>query len=198
MDRRTVLKAVALASVSPAWAWTRVEAETAFRAASAARAAGDFEPAFFTAAEYATVVLLADMILPADERSVSASDAGVPEFIDFMMIDRPARQDAMRGGLGWLDREAHERFGARFTAATDAQRAAILDDIAWPARARPERSHGVAFFSAFRDLVATGFWSSKVGVEDLQYRGNTVVLRWDGCPPAALHKLGVSYDEGGE
>jgi hypothetical protein len=69
----------------------------------------------------------------------------------------------------------------------------MLDDIAWPDRAKPEMSHGVAFFSRFRDLVGSGFFSSKLGVEDLQYRGNTVVMEWTGCPPEALAKLGVRY-----
>jgi hypothetical protein len=74
---------------------------------------------------------------------------------------------------------------------TAPERAAVLDDIAWPARARPEMSQGVAFFNNFRDLTASGFWSSEMGVKDLEYRGNTVVRRWNGCPDAALVKLGV-------
>jgi hypothetical protein len=69
----------------------------------------------------------------------------------------------------------------------------VLDDIAWPPRARPELSHGVAFFGSFRDLTATGFWTTKMGIEDLQYLGNRSVARWNGCPDGALKKLGVSY-----
>ena len=68
---------------------------------------------------------------------------------------------------------------------------AILDDIAWPRRARPETSQGVAFFNRFRDLVASGFWSSEMGIRDLQYIGNTAVPVWNGCPPEAVRKLGL-------
>lgn len=163
-------------------------------APSAARA---WEPAFFTAHEYATVSLLADMVLPADARSGSATDAGAPEFMDFTLaeIQGESSRQAMRGGLAWLDNESRRRFGRMFIEAAEPERAAILDDIAWPERARPEMSHGVAFFNRFRDLLASAFWSSEMGVRDLRYIGNTVVMRWDGCPPEALAKLGVSYEE---
>ncbi|MGH8721307.1 MAG: gluconate 2-dehydrogenase subunit 3 family protein, partial [Burkholderiales bacterium] len=121
------------------------------------------------------------------------TDAGVPEFMDFMLQERESMQAPMRGGLAWLDTECRRRFGNTFAAGTDAQRRAVLDDIAWPARAKPEYSHGVAFFNSFRDLTASGFWSSKMGIEDLQYLGNKFVREWTGCPPAALAKLGVRY-----
>jgi hypothetical protein len=152
-----------------------------------------YAPRYFTAREWRTVCRLADDILPRDERSGSAADAGVPEFIDFIMIDQPQLQAPMRGGLHWLDTECHSRFTVPFAKCSDAQRDALLDDVAWPARARPEMSQGVAFFSAFRDLTASGFWTSKMGMTDLGYMGNTVVHEWQGCPPEALAKLGVSY-----
>jgi hypothetical protein len=136
-----------------------------------------------------------DLIIPRDERSGSATDAGVPAFIDFMLIDRPNMQTVIRGGLTWTDAECERRFGKTFVACTDAQRRELLDDIAWPKRARREMSQGVAFFNRFRDLTASGFWSSKMGVEDQRYIGNTYVREWTGCPDAALEKLGVSYQE---
>ena len=101
----------------------------------------------------------------------------------------------MRGGLSWIDSEAQRRFGTGFVASTDAQRRAILDDIAWPKRARPEMSHGVAFFNRFRDLTASGFFSSTVGYKDLDFRGNVFVAEWTGCPAEALEKLGVRYSD---
>jgi hypothetical protein len=147
----------------------------------AAKGKGAFKPKFFTAPEYATVVMLSNIIIPKDERSGSASEAGVPEFIDFTMAetlsDQPDRQTAIRGGLAWLANESLKRFNITFTKATDAQRTQILDDIAWPKKAKPEMSHGVRFFNGFRDLVASGFWSSKVGVADLQYIGNVPAVR---------------------
>jgi hypothetical protein len=140
------------------------------------------------------VRLLVDLIIPKDGRSGSATDAGVPEFMDFMMIDQPTRQIAMRGGLAWLDSECQERFDKTFLDCAETERSAVLDDIAWPAKARPELSHGVAFFNSFRDLTASGFWTTRMGIDDLQYMGNRSVARWNGCPPEALKKLGVSYE----
>jgi gluconate 2-dehydrogenase gamma chain len=152
-----------------------------------------FAPKFFTASEYRTVRILSDMIIPRDERSGSATDAGVPEFMDFTMVDRPGSQKWMRDGLAWIDGQASSRFGKSFADATQSQRESILNDIAWPARAPAGMADGVSFFNRFRDLTATGFWTSQIGVKDLRYVGNVINPNWDGCPPAALRKLGVTY-----
>jgi hypothetical protein len=160
-------------------------------AARAATPKTAYKPKFFTDREYTMVGVLSNLIIPKDDRSGSATDAGVPEFMDFMMIDQPNRQTAMRGGLAWIDLECQDRFDKRFLECADADRAAVLDDIAWPKRAKPEHAAGVAFFNSFRDLTASGFWSTKMGVEDLQYIGNTMVPEWKGCPPEALKKLGL-------
>jgi hypothetical protein len=108
-----------------------------------------------------------------------------------MMGDDPARQTPMRGGLAWIDLECQDRFDKRFLDCSAGERAAVLDDIAWPQKARPEHAHGVAFFNSFRDLTAAGFFSSKMGVDDLQYMGNVMVPEWKGCPDEAHRKLGV-------
>jgi gluconate 2-dehydrogenase gamma chain len=163
------------------------------RRALIALSGSPYVPKFFTAHEWRTVRVLVDDIIPRDERSGSATDAGVPEFMDFMMLDQPSGQLPMRGGLHWLDTTSHARYGTAYALATPTQRTSLLDDIAWPARARAEMSHGVVFFTMFRNLTASGFWSSRMGVADLQYIGNQVVHAWQGCPPAALAKLGVSY-----
>jgi len=196
MKRRDILK-ILLAAPAATFSWTEAEAAQAVASAQAARAATTakpFVPKFFTATEFKLVRTLADIIIPKDERSGSASDAGVPEFMDFMMIDQPTRQIAMRGGLAWLDSECQERFDKTFLDCIETERTAVLDDIAWPQKARPELSHGVAFFNSFRDLTASGFWTTRMGIDDLQYMGNRSVARWNGCPPEALKKLGVSYE----
>jgi gluconate 2-dehydrogenase gamma chain len=193
-SRRDALKAL-LAAPAITFVWTEAEAAQAVAAAQAATVtAKPFVPKFFTADEFRLVRVLADIIIPKDERSGSATDAGVPEFMDFMMIDQPTRQIAMRGGLAWLNVECQERFDKTFLACTEAERRAVLDDIAWPAKAKPEFAHGVAFFNNFRDLTASGFWTTRVGIADLQYMGNRSVARWNGCPDEALKKLGVSYE----
>ena len=194
--RRTILKTLASAPVAAGFAWTEAEAQQAHtHAQTARRTAGKtnvpFKPKFFTAHEYETVRVLVDLIIPKDERSGSATDAGVPEFMDFIMTDNPGRQTAMRGGLAWLDYECVARYDKRFVACTAAERTAVLDDIAWPQKAKRELSHGVAFFNSFRDLTASGFWSSKMGTDDLVYMGNVVVAEWKGCPDNVLQKLGL-------
>lgn len=196
IDRRTALKTLAATPILAALVWTEPEVAQAQQRAATVLAAGEpYVPQFFTQAEWTTVRMLSDLIVPRDARSGSATDVGVPEFMDFMMIDQPGRQERMRNGLKWLDAEAEQRFGHVFVACDAAQHAALLDEIAWPKRAPESLKDGAAFFVSFRNLVLTGFWSSKVGIEDLQYQGNTFVPHWDGCPPAALQKLGVSYHE---
>jgi len=196
ISRRKALKTLGAVPLAASFTWTPADAAQAQQRATTARAAAaaakkPFAPKFFTAHEHATVRALVDLIIPKDERSGSATDAGVPEFMDFMMLDQPARQVAMRGGLKWLDSECLRRFDKTFLDCTGAQRTAVLDDLAWPEKASPLLSQGVAFFSGFRDLTASGFWSSKMGVNDLHYMGNTFNPDWNGCPPEALQKIGV-------
>jgi hypothetical protein len=205
IDRRGILKMlgtvpVAGLALSPAEA-TAAHEEAAKGAAAAAKKGLAFSPKFFSAHEWATVRLLADLVIPKDERSGSATDALVPEFMDFAMTDpligerdREQRQTAMRGGLAWLDLECQDRFGKTFLLANEGERTQVLDDIAYPekGKGKPDLKPGVRFFNAFRDLTATGFWSSKMGVEDLQYVGNTYVAEWKGPPAEVLQKLGLS------
>ena len=154
-----------------------------------------YTPQFFTAHEWQTVRLLVDLVIPKDGRSGAATDAMVPEFMDFILVAYPDNQLWMRGGLGWLDRECHDRFGTDFLGASAEQRGAVLDDLAWPDRAPQGLHHGVEFFNHFRDFTASGFWSSQIGVADLQYKGNVFVMDWQGCPPEQLAKLGVRYTD---
>jgi len=197
ISRRAAILRLGAAPAAAALVWTDVEARQAHEHADAARTqaarqATPFKPAFFTAHEYATVAVLVDLIIPRDERSGSATDAGVPEFMDFMMIDQPRRQIAMRGGLALVDRLATDRIGKRFVSCTDRERRLVLDEIAYTSNPDAAMSHAIVFFSSFRDLTASGFWTTKMGVADLQYQGNTFVSEWNGCPDAALRKLGVS------
>ncbi|HSU87216.1 MAG TPA: gluconate 2-dehydrogenase subunit 3 family protein, partial [Terriglobia bacterium] len=169
ISRRKALQLFTSAPVAAAAiVWTSSETEAAQTQAQAARRQATergaaFQPKFFTRREYATVTVLADLIIPRDERSGSASDAGVPEFMDFMMIDQPLRQTAMRGGLAFIDHLCDARFDKPFVECTDGERRQVLDDLAYPAKVDPALAHGAAFFSSFRDLTASGFWTSKMG-----------------------------------
>ena len=191
MNRRETVKV--LAAGVGFWL-TPLEVRRAAEFAATARSAGSgYEPKFFTPHEWETVRVLVDLVIPRDGRSGSATDAGVPEFMDFVLGDEPSRRTGMRGGLAWLDHECDDRYGKTFVASADAERVALLDDIAWPKKAKPADAPGVAFFNAFRDLTASGFWSSKMGVQDLRYLGNVVMPEWKGCPDEQLKKLGVKY-----
>jgi gluconate 2-dehydrogenase subunit 3-like protein len=220
MDRRGALKAMAAAAAVPVLGTFETSEEHLLRAREAAESAvlaemqgTPYTPKFFNRHEYQTVRVLVDYIIPRDERSGSATDAGVPQYMDFVLSDQtpppgpanPTRrfyvaptpaQVNMRGGLAWLDRECANRFGTgkTFITSSDAQRRQVLNDIAWPAKAKPELSHGVTFFNRMRDMTAAGFFSSKMGVQDLRYMGNVPMAKWDGCPPEVLAKLGVAGD----
>ena len=242
LGRRRILKLLGTLPLAGGFVLSEAQAQDAQARVQRAAAKG-FVPKFFTPHEWATVRVLVDIVIPRDERSGSATDAQVPEFMDFILDDpladpfsRERNKTQMRGGLSWLDRECARRFsGRRFLEASESERKLVLDSIAYPKDpdAETERSavhdpvtfpnktpqvapptgtaagappaadgadtppvdrltHGIAFFNAFRDLTASGFWSSAIGVKDIEYTGNTFVAEWKGCPPAVLAKLGLS------
>jgi hypothetical protein len=149
---------------------------------------------FFDDHEMATIAVLVDIIIPKDDVSGSATDAGVPDFIEFIVKDKPEHQTPLRGGLRWLDVQCMKRYGKTFVDCADEQRIEIVDEIAFPELAKPEMQQGVAFFNRMRDLTATGFFTSKIGIEDLGYMGNQP-NQWDGVPQEVLDQYGLKYDE---
>jgi gluconate 2-dehydrogenase gamma chain len=150
---------------------------------------GPYQRKIFDEHQWRTAGVLADIIIPADERSGSATQAGVPEFIDDWINFKKQEDGNNRleaqilGGMMWLDRESNHQFEKTFADASPDQQKQILDRIAWPARASADDHAWVLFFNIFRDLTVSGFFSSKMGVADLPYLGNTVVTDWQGCPP---------------
>ena len=151
---------------------------------------------FFTDSERALLGIIIDMIIPRDAKSGSATDAGSLDYIDFVVGDSsPRTQQAYRDGLRWYDEEATRRFNKTFGQASEAERGQIVDTVAWPARAPAELRPQVEFFNRLRDVTATAFFSSRMGVEDLPYLGGVFNPDWQGAPPEALRELGVSYAE---
>jgi gluconate 2-dehydrogenase gamma chain len=151
---------------------------------------------FFNAADTALLGVLANIIIPRDAKSGSATDSGAIPYMDFVVGDGSERsKTAWRDGLRWFDEEAGRRFNKTFVAATEAERTQIIELVAWPARAAAELRPQVDFFNRLRDLTASAFFSSRMGVEDLGYLGGVVNPEWKGAPPEALRELGVSYDE---
>jgi hypothetical protein len=149
---------------------------------------------FFTPHEMATITILADIIIPKDDVSGSASDAGVPDFIEFVVKDMPQNKTPMRGGLRWLDLESSKRFQKAFKDCSAKQQIAIVDDIAYPEKAKPEMKQGVAFFNLMRNLTSTGFYTSEIGVKDIGYIGNRP-NQWNGVPDDVLKQYGLAYTE---
>ncbi len=149
---------------------------------------------FFDEHEMKTIRIMVDIIIPKDDVSGSATDAKVPEFIEFIVKDMPRHQVPMRGGLKWLDIQCLKRFNADFASCNATQQMEMVDEIAFPAKAKPEMQQGVAFFNLLRDLTATGFFTSEIGIKDLGYAGNKP-NQWDGVPQDVLDQYGVKYDE---
>ena len=148
-------------------------------------------PKQFTPDEWRLVRLLVDYVIPRDARSGSATAAGVPEFMDFILGEYASNRQWMKDGLAWMNAECRSRFGRGFVSCVDAERRELLDAIAFPKRATTEMKPGVDFFNRFRNMTASGYYSSRIGIADLGYVGNRPVAKWDGTPPEVLRKLGL-------
>ena len=209
MDRRKSLKALAVGTISGAVLLDACKPGDKKDAANKSLADGftlDRQPeeleryekvtaeTFFNKHEMSTIAVLADIIIPKDEVSGSATDAKVPDFIEFIVKDMPQHQTPMRGCLRWLDLHAYKKKGKSFVDLDEKSRIEIVDEIAYPQKAAPEVAQGVAFFNLMRNLTATGFYTSKIGVEDIGYKGNQP-NQWNGVPDDVLKQYGVAYTE---
>lgn len=149
---------------------------------------------FFDNHEMKTIAILTDIIIPKDDVSGGANDAKVPEFIEFIVKDMPRHQIPLRGGLKWLDIQCLKRFNSDFASCSKEQQIEMVDEIAFPEKAKPQMVQGVSFFNLMRDLTATGFFTSEIGIKDLGYMGNRP-NQWDGVPADVLAQYGVKYDD---
>lgn len=211
MDRRESLKAIVLSTVSSALLLESCDSKREEQVAQVLETP-ESSPAdgrmpeeiarleevtsrnFFTDEEMATITVLSDIIIPADEVSGSASEAGVPDFIEFIVKDKPEFQTPMRSGLKWLDIQSLNRYEATFRDLNEGQQLEMVDAIAYPERAAPEMKKGVAFFSLMRNLTATGFFTSEMGVKDIGYLGNRP-NQWKGVPEEVLRQHNLAYTE---
>jgi hypothetical protein len=204
MNRRESLKALGITSLSAGILLdackTRGKEEgpvAATKEGDTDRQAGEAEKVeklnaevFFTPHEMATITVLGDIIIPKDDRSGSASDAKVPEFIEFIVKDMPDHQLPMRGGLRWVDMQCLKRYNNAFKDCTAQQQLELVNEIAYPAKAKPDMQPGVAFFDRMRNLTASGFFTSKIGIEDLGYVGNRP-NKWEGVPADVIKQYGL-------
>ena len=212
MDRRQSLRAIALGTVSTGVLLeackTKTDADLNKEVAKAPGSTFNFDrqpeeiehynkvapTTFFTEHEMSTIAILADIIIPKDEVSGSATDAKVPEFIEFIVKDMPDHQTPMRGGLRWLDLQSYKRHEKAFKDLSKEQQIAIVDEIAYPKKAKPEMAQGVAFFSLMRNLTVTGFYTTEMGGKDLGYVGNQP-NQWNGVPDDVLKQYNLAYTE---
>lgn len=208
MNRRESIKAIGLSAASAgilleACKDDSVKKETTEQPAQAEAGRQPFEieknnklkaQTFFTGHEMQTITVLADIIIPADDKSGSASDAKVPEFIEFIVKDMPEHQVPMRGGIRWLDMQCFNRYGKTFVESGNDQQMEIINEIAYPLKAKPEMKPGVAFFNRMRDLTASGFFTTEMGFKDLGYVGNTP-NKWEGIPKEVYTQYGFLEDK---
>jgi gluconate 2-dehydrogenase gamma chain len=189
ISRRDVLKNLAIGAAGgstlrliPAEAATLAhEMITAEKAAPT----GKYTPKYFSSHQYTTLLSLCDAIIPKDETSGGAVEAGAPEFIDLLTSENEEFQAVLGGGLMWLDNFCTDRYDHTFLECTPEQKKEVLDLLAYRknAQADPTLSYGVAFFAKLRNFTCDGFYTSKIGIADLQYIGNTALAEFPGCPP---------------
>ncbi len=190
ISRRDILRTLAVTAaggsvlqVIPAEAAAYVH--QVVRKEKAAAPAGKYTPKYFSAPQYATLIALCDAIIPKDEKSGGAVEAGAPEFIDLLTSENEKYQLRLGGGLFWLDGFCSDRYGKVFLECAPEQKKEVLDLIAFRKNAKQDSalSQGVAFFAFLRRLTCDGYYTSKIGVADLGYIGNTSLHEFPGCPP---------------
>jgi len=198
-ERRDILKlmtsmpAAALVAVAP---FASEVAKATPQQSPAQKAPASDHPKALNPHEWKTIRILSDLIIPADQRSGSATQAGVPEFIDdWLDLKRGDLLAEIRGGLTWLDMQCNRSFKYDFADCPAARQKQMLDRIAYPEKAAPEDASAVAFFNTLRDLVVSGFFTSQAGIRDLPYIGNEPQPEWKGCPSPVLVKLGLGGDK---
>ena len=209
MDRRKSLKAIALGTVSTGLlldacktADKKIDSQNPATPESTIDRTPEEKEAykklmsdkFFVPHEMATIAILCDIIIPADEVSGSATQAKVPDFIEFIVKDMPEHQTPMRGGLRWLDMQSNKNFQKSFIDCSQQQQLSLIDQIAYPKKAKPGMQQGVSFFNLMRNLTASGFYTSEIGIKDIGYKGNTP-NQWAGVPDDVLKQYNLSYTE---
>jgi hypothetical protein len=208
MDRRETIKSVLIGSLSGGLLLAACKPEEKNKSKNQEDAVGLYGrtekekahdakvlgESFFTEHEMATLAVLCDLILPATSSAGSATDADVPAFIAFIVKDIPQHQLPLRGGMMWLDHRSGKLFNEVFLTCSEEQKKKLLDEIAYPDNSTPELEPGINFFNRIRNLVMTGYYTTKMGLDDLGYKGNVPNV-WDGVPQTVLDKHGLSYDE---
>ena len=207
MNRRETLKSLLLAPLAAGAAatagcasgarvsWTELPREYSYGRTEAEQQRDRelFAESWFSEHELVTIAVLCDIILPSDHANGGALDAGLPDFVEFIVKDRENLKLPVRVGIAWLDSYAVNEFGADFINIDEHRRLEICDRIAWPDMEDPVLQPGIAFFSLMRDLTLTGYYTTEQGLRDLGYQGNVANV-WDGVPEGVLARHGLQYE----
>ena len=191
VSRRELLRNIGISLTLTGFGANAVSAEAAqhvHQAVSQEKAAakGAYVPKCFTKSEYATLRRLAELIIPADERSKGALEAGAPEFIDLLAGNNGELAAIYTGGLAWLNEQMKDRNGADFVNASPQQQTAMLDLIAFEEKSSPELAPGTSFFRWVRNMTVDAFYTSKIGMDDLGFKGNGAMSQFS-VPDEALN-----------
>ncbi len=183
-QRREILRVIGVASVAshfPGFSrWTFAQAHA--HAAGDAPRPGIYAPQFFTAPEFAVVTRLTELIIPSDD-TPGAREAGVHEFVDFMVAHDSEQQARIRAGIAWLENRCRHEYRRPFLELTEAQQTSLLEPLAYKSRYQEGEELGQEFFRRVRDLTVMGFYSSEIGYREL----DNPALRYYGASPACPH-----------
>ena len=175
--------------------WARLPTEYSYGRTDAEKLTDQrlFAETYFREHELVTIAVLCDIILPNNHPNGGALDAGLTDFVEFMVKDREQYKLPVRGGIAWLDSYSIENFGPDFINISESQRLSICNEIAYPDNQASELQAGISFFSLMRNLTLPGYYTTELGFRDLDYMGNTPNV-WDGVPETVLRRHGKSYD----
>ena len=183
-SRREVLQGIALSLLAGALPLEAAQHVHGMAAAEKA-ASGPYKPKAFTPHEFATLQKLADYIIPADETSPGAVEAGAPDFIDLLASQNPELLAIYTGGMGWLDRHMEAHHGKDFLSSAPQQQVAVLDVIAYRKNDSPETGPGIRFFDWARKMVVDAYYTSPIGVKEVGFLGNGAMAKFE-IPKEAL------------
>lgn len=206
IERREILRYIGIASVAATfpgfskWSFACAQEHVHAAATTAVVSAKPYKPLFFNPTQFQMIERLAEIILPTDE-TPGAREAGVAEFIDFMVANRVPvtgrrdvrnTQDAIQmgqeaqqqfvSGIGWMNARSKSEFAHEFMECSKEQQVQLLEELAYKAKYKPTTERGREFFQMMRDYTVIGYYTTKIGLESLGYPGlRTVWPKMPGC-----------------
>jgi hypothetical protein len=204
VERREILRFIGIASVAgtfPGFSrWAFACAQDHTQSTTSQVASDSYKPLFFSPQHYRMVGHIAEMIIPEDD-TPGAKQAGVAEFIDFMVANRVpvsasrdvrSTQDAIEmgneaqnrflAGLDWMNARSKSEFGREFMDCTPEQQNSLMEELAYKAKFKPTTESGRAFFQLMRDYTVVGYYTTKIGLKSIGYPGLRVVWpKMPGC-----------------